>query len=35
MATSTKKILANRRNSKKSTGPVSNKGKIKVEFKLY
>ena len=29
MPTSTKKILANRRNSKKSTGPVSNKGKLK------
>ena len=29
MATSMKKILANRRNSKKSTGPVSNKGKLK------
>ena len=29
MATSMKKILANRRNSKKSTGPASNKGKLK------
>ena len=29
MATSMKKILANRRNSKKSTGPVSIKGKLK------
>ena len=29
MATSKKKILANRRNSKKSTGPVSKKGKLK------
>ena len=29
MPTSKKKILANRRNSKKSTGPVSNEGKLK------
>tara|TARA_B100002052_G_scaffold283258_1_gene294020 strand:- start:367 stop:693 length:327 start_codon:yes stop_codon:yes gene_type:complete len=29
MSTSKKKILANRRNSKKSTGPVSNEGKLK------
>ena len=29
MATSIKKILANRKNSKKSTGPVSIKGKLK------
>ena len=29
MPTSIKKIIANRKNSKKSTGPISNKGKLK------
>ena len=29
MATSMKKIIANRNNSKKSTGPITNKGKLK------
>ena len=29
MPTSIRKIIANRKNSKKSTGPISNKGKLK------
>ena len=29
MPTSIRKIIANRKNSKKSTGPITNKGKLK------